>query len=93
MSVKLNSGRFKLQNEEVDTYIHFERCDYDAQRHIIVFWQIGSNQMYYLGTVRVNNKYKQGYVILDDLSTEFTMEEVMSEFNKQFELQMKQGAC
>lgn len=83
--IKRNSGVIRLQTEEVDTYIRFQVCDKDPQRQIIVFWQCGSDQMYYLGTVRLNDKDKQWYVILDDLSTEFTMEEVMSEFNKQFE--------
>ena len=98
---KLDSGVIRLQTEEVDTYIRFQVCDKDPQRQIIVFWQCDSEQMYYLGrsdrmyylgTVRLNNRDKQ-YVILDDISTEFTMEEVMSEFNKQFEIQMKQGTC
>ena len=93
MIVKLYSGLIRLKTEGVDTHIHFQVCDKDPQRQIIVFWQCGSDQMYYLGTVRLNDKDKQRYVILDDLSTEFTMEEVMSEFNKQFEIQMKQGAC
>lgn len=93
MIVKLYSGLIRLKTEYVDTHIHFQVCDKDPQRQIIVFWQCGSDQMYYLGTVRLNDKDKQRYVILDDLSTEFTMEEVMSEFNKQFEIQMKQGAC
>ena len=93
MIVKLYSGLIRLKTEDVDTHIHFQVCDKDPQRQIIVFWQWGSDQMYYLGTVRLNDKDKQRYVILDDLSTEFTMEEVMSEFNKQFEIQMKQGAC
>ena len=93
MIVKLYSGLIRLKTEDVDTHIRFQVCDKDPQRQIIVFWQWGSDQMYYLGTVRLNDKDKQWYVILDDLSTEFTMEEVMSEFNKQFEIQMKQGAC
>lgn len=93
MIVKLYSGSISLKTEDVDTPIHFQVGDKDPQRQIIVFWQCGSDQMYYLGTVRLNDKDKQRYVILDDLSTEFTMEEVMSEFNKQFEIQMKQGAC
>ena len=93
MIVKLYSGLIRLKTEDVDTHIHFQVCDKDPQRQIIVFWQCGSDQMYYLGTVSLNDKDKQRYVILDDLSTEFTMEEVMSEFNKQFEIQMKQGAC
>jgi hypothetical protein len=45
--------------------------------------------MYYLGTVRLEQHKNLSYVILDDLSTEFTMEEVMSEFSKQFDLQIK----
>ena len=81
---KLDSGVLRLQTEDIDTYIRFQVCDKDPQRQIIVFWQCGSAQMYYLGTVRLNDKDKQEYVILDDLSTEFTMEEVMSEFNKKF---------
>ena len=90
---KLDSGVLRLQTEEVDTYIRFQVCDKDPQRQIIVFWQCGSDQMYYLGTVRLNDKDKQWYVILDDLSTEFTMEEVMSEFNKQFKIRLKTGEC
>lgn len=93
MLVKLDYGVIRLKTEDVDTYIRFQVCDKDPQRQIIVFWQGDSDHMYYLGTVRLNDKDKQWYVILDDLSTEFTMEEVMSEFNKQFEIQMKQGAC
>jgi len=90
--VNFKKSIIRLQTEEVDTYIRFQVCNTDPQRQIIVFWQCGSEQMYYLGTVRLNNRDKQ-YVILDDLSTEFTMEEVMSEFNKKFRIQMKQGAC
>lgn len=93
MLVRLYSGVIRLQTEEVDTYIRFQVCDKDPQRQIIVFWQCGSDQMYYIGTVRIEYTDEPWYVILDDLSTEFTMEEVMSEFNKQFEIQMKQGAC
>lgn len=93
MLVKLDSGVIRLQTKEVDTYIRFQVCDKDPQRQIIVFWQCGSKQMYYLGAVRIEYTDEPWYVILDDLSTEFTMEEVMSEFDKQFEIQMKQGAC
>jgi len=82
MLVKLYSGVFRLQTEDIDTYIRFQVCDKDPQRQIIVFWQCGSKQMYYLGTVRIEQHF---HVILDDLSTEFTMEEVMSEFNNQFD--------
>ena len=93
MIVKLDSGVIRLQTKEVDTYIRFQVCDKDPQRQIIVFWQCGSEQMYYLGTVRIEQYKNPFYVILDDLSTEFTMEEVMHEFDNQFEIQMKQGAC
>ena len=93
MIVKLDSGVIRLQTEEVDTYIRFQVCDKDPARQIIVFWQCGSDQMYYLGTVRIEAKNTPWYVILDDLSTEFTMEEVMSEFNKQFEIPLKTGEC
>lgn len=87
--IKLDPGVIRLQTEEVDTYIRFQVCDKDPQRQIVVFWQCGSDQMYYLGTVRLNNKDKQLYVILDDLSTEFTMEEVVSEFSKKFNEEIK----
>lgn len=86
MIVKLYSGSIRLKTEDVDTHIRFQVCDKDPQRQIIVFWQWSSDQMYYLGTVRLNDKDKQWYVILDDLSTEFTMEEVMNVFNEQFEI-------
>lgn len=86
MIVKLYSGLIRLKTEDVDTHIRFQVCDKDPQRQIIVFWQWSSDQMYYLGTVKLNDKDKQWYVILDDLSTEFTMEEVMNVFNEQFEI-------
>ena len=89
MVVKLDSGVIRLQTEDIDTNIRFQVCNKDPQRQIIVFWQCGSDQMYYLGTVRLNDEDKQGYVILDDLSTEFTMKEVMSEFNKKFGEEIK----
>ena len=89
MIVKLDSDVVRLQTEDINTYIRFQVCNKDPQRQIIVFWQCGSDQMYYLGTVRLDDEDKQRYVILDDLSTEFTMEEVISEFNKKFGEEIK----
>ena len=91
MLVKLDSGVIRLKTEDVDTYIRFQVCDKDPKRSIIVFWQCGSEQMHYLGSVRIEQHKNPFYVILDDLSTKFTMEEVMHEFDNQFEIQIKQG--
>lgn len=90
MLVKLDSGVIRLKTEDVDTYIRFQVCDKDPKRSIIVFWQCGSEQMHYLGSVRIEQHKNPFYVILDDLSTKFTMEQVMHEFDNQFEIQIKQ---
>ena len=80
---------FDMKLEDTNITIEAVNLNKDAERLILVFYQTVDLKRYYLGTVRLNNKDKQWYVILDDLSTEFTMEEVMSEFNKQFGEEIK----
>lgn len=69
---------FNYVEEEISTEISFEIIKTENV-FIIVFNQVGSNKEYYLGTVKMNQSDKS-CVVLDDVSTEFTVDDVVKQF-------------